>query len=409
MGGGIHESRPYHILKERQLMLNEMPNLRLYHRKKRTTVSHMGPLRSAVVPDSLNLAWPRVLVILLSVLLCGCNRKQSEAHPSIAFEKIPLIGEGGPVTLSPAAGRVKGAHAGEKIVLYAEDVNRIWWVQPQAIQPFITIKSDSTWETSTHLGIEYAALLVDPGYRPPATTNVLPSQGGKVLAVTVVKGVGPLVRAVSEKLEFSGYEWKNPMNVTSVRNGLPNTYDAANASIDTKGRLHLSIVRRDNRWTCSNVVLTHSFGYGTYLFSLEDVSHLEPAAVLTLFTWDDLGADQNHREMDIEISRWGDPGIMNAQFVMQPYYVPENVARFATPPGQVTYSFQWEPAKVSFQALRGGERFSQRSAVATHDFTSGVPSPGTESVSMNFCAFGFSKAPLERTAEVIIDKFQFLP
>jgi hypothetical protein len=369
----------------------------------------MGPLKLSLVPDSANLAGPQVLVIFfLCVLLCGCNRKHSEAHSSIEFDKIPPTGEGGPVLLSPVAGRVKGAHAGEKIVLYAEDVNGIWWVQPQVIQPFITIKSDSSWETATHLGIEYAAILVDSGYRPPATTNVLPGQGGKVLAVTVVKGVGPLVQAVSRKLQFSGYEWK-AMNVTSVRNGVPNAYDPANATIDAKGRLHLHIVRKDDRWTCSEVVLTHSFGYGTYLFSLEDVSHLEPAAVLTLFTWDDLGADQNHREMDIEISRWGDPALKNAQFVMQPYYVPENVARFATPPGQDTYSFQWEPAKVSFQALRGGERISQGGTVATHVFTSGVPSPGSESVSMNFCAFGYSKVPLEGDAEVVIDKFQFLP
>jgi hypothetical protein len=370
----------------------------------------MGPLKLSVLADSANLARPQALAIFfLCVLLCGCDRKHSEAHSSIEFDKIPPTGEGGPVTLSPVAGHVKGTHAGEKIVLYAEDANAIWWIQPQAIQPFITIKSDSSWETSTHLGIEYAAILVDSGYRPPATTNVLPGLGDKVLAITVVKGAGPLVRAVYGSLQFSGYEWKNPINVTSERNGVPNTYDPANARVDSKGRLHLYIVRKDNRWTCSNVVLTHSFGYGTYLFTLEDVSHLEPAAVLTLFTWDDLGADQNHREMDIEISRWGDPGIQNAQFVMQPYYVPLNVARFATPPGQVTYSFQWESSKVSFQAFRPGERISQRGAVASHVFTSGVPSPGSESVSMNFCAFGFSKVPLEGDAEVVIDKFQFLP
>jgi hypothetical protein len=370
----------------------------------------MGPLKSSAVADLANLARPQALAIFfLCVLLCGCNREHSVAHSLVEFDRVPPTGEGGPVTLSPVAGHVKGAHAGEKIVLYAEDANAIWWIQPQAIQPFITIKSDSSWETSTHLGVEYAAILVDSGYRPPATTNVLPGQGGKVLAITIVKGVGPLVRAAYRTLQFSGYEWKDPMNVTSERNGVPSTYEPANAGVDSKGRLHLYIVRKNNRWTCSNVVLPHSFGYGTYLFSLEDVSHLEAATVLTLFTWDDLGADQNHREMDIEISRWGDPALKNAQFVMQPYYVPENVARFATPPGQDTYSFQWEPAKVSFQALRGGERISQGGTVATHVFTSGVPSPGSESVSMNFCAFGYSKVPLEGDAEVVIDKFQFLP
>lgn len=62
----------------------------------------------------------------------------------------------------------------------------VWWVQPQATQPLITIKPDSNWETSTHLGVAYAALLVDPGYRPTTTTKTLPSQGGKVEAVTIV-------------------------------------------------------------------------------------------------------------------------------------------------------------------------------------------------------------------------------
>src|ERR1700678_3450922 len=101
----------------------------------------MGPLRFSVVSDSANLAGPQVLVVFfLCVLLCGCTGKHSEPRPSIEFNKIPPTGEGGPVTLSPAAGRVKGAHAGEKIILYAEDVNRIWGVQPQAILPLITIK-----------------------------------------------------------------------------------------------------------------------------------------------------------------------------------------------------------------------------------------------------------------------------
>jgi len=369
----------------------------------------MGPLKSSMVPASANPTGSQVLLIfLLCMLLCGCNRRPAEARSSIEFNKIPPTGEGGPVPLSTVTGRVKGAHAGEKVVLYAEDVNGVWWVQPQAIQPFITVKPNSTWETSTHLGVQYAALLVDPGYRPPATTKALPGEGGKVQAVTIVKGIGPLVQSLPKMIQFSGYEWK-AMNTTSVRNGLPNVYDPANASLDSNGRLHLHVVRKNDQWTCSEVVLPHSFGYGTYRFSLEDVSHLPAAAVLTLFTWDDLGAEQNHREMDIELSRWGDPAIKNAQFVMQPYYVPEDVARFATPPGQVTYSFRWEPAKVSFQAVRGGYGSSQSGVVATHVFTSGIPSPGSENVSLNFCAFGYSKVPLDGDAEVVIDKFQYLP
>jgi hypothetical protein len=351
----------------------------------------------------------QILVILaICVFVGGCNRNQTRSQFSVEFNNVPPAGQGGPVPLGHAAGRVKGARAGEKIVFYAKDVNGIWWVQPLAIQPFTPIKSDWSWETDTHLGTEYAALLVDPEYRPPATTRVLPTQGGKVLAVTVVRGIGPLTQPASKKVQFSGYEWK-AVNAVSDRNGVPNAYDPTNVLIDSKGFLHLQIIRKDNHWTCSEVILPHSFGYGTYVFSLEDVSGLPPAAVLTLFTWDDLGAEQNHREMDVEISRWGDPGSKNAQFVMQPYYVPENVSRFAAPTGRLTYLFDWEPDRVSFRAVRGDEQTPQRIAVASHIFTSGIPSPGDESVSMNFCAFGFSKVPLNNNAEVVIDRFQYLP
>jgi signal transduction histidine kinase len=44
------------------------------------------------------------------------------------------------------------------------------------------------WRSSTHLGTEYAALLVGPEYRPPAVTDVLPNQGDGVIALTVVTG-----------------------------------------------------------------------------------------------------------------------------------------------------------------------------------------------------------------------------
>jgi signal transduction histidine kinase len=61
-------------------------------------------------------------------------------------------------------------------------------VQPLADQPFTRIQPDSTWRNSTHFGTEYAALLVDPGYRPKAALDVLPSEGGGVIVVAITKG-----------------------------------------------------------------------------------------------------------------------------------------------------------------------------------------------------------------------------
>src|SRR5262249_51211255 len=148
---------------------------------------------------------------------------------------------------------------------------------------------------------------------------------------------------------------------------------------------------------------------GTYLFSVQDVSHMEPAAVLSLFTYDELGTNQNHREMDIEISRWGDPDDKNGQFVIQPYYVPENISRFSIPPGLVTFSLHWEAGKATFETFRGGIPASGSHPIASHVFTSNIPSAGGETVRLNFCPFNYSKVPLQNEAEVVIEKVQYLP
>jgi len=84
------------------------------------------------------------------------------------------------------------------------------------------------------------------------------------------------------------------------------SFDPANAWTDANGALHLRATKNQDGWSCAEVRLTRSLGYGTYLFVVRDISHLEPSAVLSLFTWDDMiGTDENRQELDIEMSRWG--------------------------------------------------------------------------------------------------------
>jgi signal transduction histidine kinase len=90
-------------------------------------------------------------------------------------------------------GRVEGARAGQRLVLYARSGD--WYVQPYTDEPFTEIRADSTWSTSTHLGTEYAALLVDAAYRPPAQMPALPGPGAAVAAVAVTAGTPPWWRA----------------------------------------------------------------------------------------------------------------------------------------------------------------------------------------------------------------------
>jgi hypothetical protein len=157
------------------------------------------------------------------------------------------------------------------------------------------------------------------------------------------------------------------------------------------------------------VMLTRSLGYGLYRFVVQESSHLEPAAVLGMFTWDDSGADQNHREVDVEISRWGDANSKNTQYVVQPYYVPANVVRFMTPAGAVTHSFRWEPGRVSFESALGAGTGRPGRVVSEHVFTSGVPSPGGELVHLNLYSFDNKRNPLRNASEVVIEKFEYLP
>ena len=318
---------------------------------------------------------------------------------------MPVADVGGSEKLAPVAGRVTGARPDQKVVLFAK--SGVWWVQPLTVQPFTDIDANASWKNTIHLGTEYAAVLVDASYRPPATTDVLPQPGGPVIAVATVKGTGDFVPGPRQTLMFSGYDWE--LRAIPSDRGGDNSYDPANAWTDAEGFLHLKLAQRDGKWTSAEVILTRALGYGTYMFVVRDTAHLDPAAALGLLTWDDQGADQNHRELDIEISQWGDRSISNAQYVIQPYYVPANVVRFSAPAGRLTHSFRWEPGRASFKTVRGTGASPGEPVVMQHEFTSGVPIPGTERVRMNLYFFRYAPVPPQRDVEVVIERFQYLP
>lgn len=367
-----------------------------------------GPRRQATrlrkCRASSDFIWKCIAAVLLCFLLCGCRLLRAKTEPSIEFSRVPPADAGGPDKLDIIQGRVIGARPGERIVLYAKNGN--WWVQPLVNEPLTRIQADSKWVNSTHLGTEYAALLVEPGYRPPATMSALPLPGGGVVAVASAKGVTP-GSSVSKTVFFGGYEWR-VRDAPSNRGG-NNVYDPSNAWTDSDGALHLRIARIADQWTCAEATLTRSFGYGTYSFVVRDTSHLEPAAVFSMFTWDYAGTNPSHREMDIEVSGWGDPTTQNAQYVVQPFYVPEDASRFTVPSGILTHSFRWEPGRVSFRTVRGSESGSPERPIAKHVFTSGVPSPGAESVRVSLFIFRSAKEPLQKENEVVIEKFEYLP
>jgi hypothetical protein len=301
-------------------------------------------------------------------------------------------------------GRVTGGDSKFQLVLYARSGK--WWIQPIVEDPFTTIRPDATWTNSTHLGTDYAAMLVRGGFRPATTLDEMPAPGGQIVAVATVKG-SEAVSQVTKTLQFSGYEWRI-RDAPSDRGGL-NKYDANNAWTDSSGALHLRIAKVSGQWTCAEVSLTRSLGYGTYSFVVRDTSRLEPAAVFSVFTWDYAGTDPNHREMDIELTKWGDPTIKNAQYVVQPFYVADNTSRFSIPSGVLTHSFRWEPGSVLFKTVRGSHPNGKAVPIAEHVFKSGVPGHASESVRMNLYVYRSAKEPLKNEDEVVVEKFKYLP
>jgi hypothetical protein len=347
------------------------------------------------------------IVFALCFLLCGCRPKPTTAGPSIDFSKVPPAMQGGREKVDTISGRVTGARRGQQIVVYAR--SGPWWVQPWPTAPFISIQSDSSWSTQTHMGFEYAALLVEPGYQPSPTMDVLPPLGGPIVAITAVKGVGPIALAPTKAVHFSGYDWK-VRTIASDRGGLNNLYDGDNVWTDDRGAMHLRIKKRDGRWSCSEVFLTRSLGYGTYIAVMRDISHLEPAVVLSMTTFDDWAGEQHYREMDMEISRWGDAASKNnAQYGIQPFYVPGNVAPFIAPAGPLTHSMQWESGRASFKTVRGTSMHAGAPIVSEHVFTSGVPSQGRETFQLLFYVVDSEKNPLQYETEVVVEKFEYLP
>ena len=282
-----------------------------------------------------------------------------------------------------------------------------WWVQPDFEQPYTSLSASGHWQRNIHLGTDYAALLVDSSYQPPQNTDVLPAAGNGVIAVKAVAGTASHSGLIGLKpLRFSGYDWWLS-NTDSDRGGSIHSYRPDNLSVDPKGFLHLRITGQPNHWSCSEMILQRSLGYGTYAVTVDVPRHLEPAAVLNIFTWSRTGADVNHREMDINLSRWGNTDGKNVEYIVEPFYVPTNVYGLEVKPGLTRFSLRWQPNSATFEstALEG----TDTRTYPAHTFTGNVPVPGDETLRMNFCEVARAQDPLKNGVEIVVERFQYLP
>ncbi len=225
-------------------------------------------------------------------------------------------------------------------------------------------------------------------------------------------------------IEFSGYEWMVKFSNTPVGPG-QNYFSGSeeNVWVDEQGQLHLKITERDGKWECAEVYTTESLGYGEYTFYVASrVDQLDKNVVAGLFTWDDV-PEYNHREIDIEFSRWGDENNDNLLYTVQSGVLPnppENYDSFnmALNGDFSTHSFVWESNRISFQSLHGHYDSPPDPMYIINSwnyFGDDNPIPGNEKVHINLWLIdtngdGIGDPPSDgQEAEIIIKGFEYVP
>src|SRR5260221_7990844 len=154
-------------------------------------------------------------VLLVKFVLTGSHSSKKIPPPTFFSSKVPAAEQESPYKTDISErdyktdtieGRATGARPGQRIVLYAKTDGR-WGVCRQPGTPFTNIETDGRWKASVHLGIQYAALLVDPTYDPPEKSESSTIVGNGVVALAIVNGEGAAPVFPSPKtLNFSGYE-----------------------------------------------------------------------------------------------------------------------------------------------------------------------------------------------------------
>jgi hypothetical protein len=84
--------------------------------------------------------------------------------------------------------------------------------------------------------------------------------------------------------------------------------------------------------------------------------------------------------------------------------------RFGATPNQNAEARSVRSQRVEILCADGDDGYFERvPLVSEHVFTSGVPSAGRETFQLLFYVVASEKSPLQKDAEVVIEKFEYLP
>jgi len=225
------------------------------------------------------------------------------------------------------------------------------------------------------------------------------------LALAAILPLGLPATAEPRNLEFAGIVWGLRQTAGPAAPG-PNIFSNAEdqAWLDEAGRLHLSLRKRGDIWTATELMAKKNSGYGAYRFKASNtLRDLDPNIVFGFFTWD-TSPELFNRELDIEISRWGAGESLPGWFTVQPYDKPGNQSSFDLPPAQeYAFEMRWEPTTVSFAFFADGSLGKE------WRFEGPVPDPGRARLRINLWLFR-GKAPAgPGPYEVVLSDLRFEP
>jgi hypothetical protein len=293
-----------------------------------------------------------------------------------------------------------------------------WWTKPLDVSPLTYIQPDGTWTCLIVTGgaDEYATEIV--AFLVPKTDSPPVMSGGQCLPAGLY--AYPYAKAVRyQVIEFANCDWLIKRAHAPVGPG-PNYFSDSpeNVRVDEGGSLHLQVLPQADQWHCAEVIADRSLGYGRYSFTVTSgIAGLDPQIVLGFFTWEDCVPQYHYREIDVEVSRWGEAAGPNTQFVVQPAETPGNRHRFevdpsAAPGGVTTHEFIWETGRVDFRSYRGGFALDPAAGdlLESWSYTGpDVPPPGQENLRLNLWLMSGQPPTDGRSAEVVIGDVTYLP
>ena len=219
----------------------------------------------------------------------------------------------------------------------------------------------------------------------------------------------------AQTITWAGRTWKvTSGGMAGVARGNP-----ANVSIDSNGYLHLQIVKREGKWTSSEVFTTDRFGFGTYQWIVEgDVYAMDPTTVLGLFPYGPvhkIGADAEN-EIDIEFSQWNKTCHgCNADFTVYPSTgnrKPKGVSawedNFHVTGGNLTTArMEWFPDHIVFTLMKGAHPIgTTEDVIKTEAYSSDATNIPQVAMPVGINLWCFKQTPTENQS-VIIRDFQF--